>query len=313
MGMNDDEILDRFGGIRQWRAGEHRAPHKPLLLLLALGRLQRGEERLASFVELEEPLRGLLNQYGHPRGRQRPEYPFWRLSSDEGIWEIESAQPVELTSSGDPRISSLRMRDVRGGLTAEVARALTSNAALLERIVSDLLTSQFPPSLHDDICDAVGLRVSQSVVARQRRDPEFRIEVLRAYDYRCAMCGYDGKLDTVSVGLEAAHIRWWAYAGPDTIDNALALCVLHHRALDRGVIGLTEDLRIAVSRRFHGGRQARELIIDLAGLPLRSPQPGLPGPLADHIGWHRSEVFQGDERWVVSVDAAADGSGEFDT
>lgn len=309
--MNDDEVLRRFSGIRQWRSREHRAPHKPLLLLLALGRLQAGEERLAPFAEVEEPLRRLLEQYGHPRGRQRPEYPFWRLGSDEGIWEVESSQPVEVTAAGDPRLSSLRRSDVRGGFAPEVAQALLSNSGLLERIAADLLTNQFPPSLHEDICDAVGLRTSLRIATRQRRDPEFRIEVLRAYEYRCAMCGYDGKLDTASVGLDAAHIRWWAYAGPDTIDNALALCALHHRALDRGVVGVGPDLRITVSRRLHGGGRARELIIDLAGAPLGRPQPGLPVPAIDYIGWHRSEVFQGDERAVVSTEAAAEGAGDF--
>lgn len=312
--MTDDEILRRFSGIRQWRAGEHRAPHKPLLLLLALGRLQAGRERLAPFIDIEEPLRHLLEQYGHPRGRQRPEYPFWRLSSDDGIWEIESEHPIEMTSAGDPRLSSLREVSVRGGLTAEVAEALASDSGLFDRVVTELLTAQFPPSLHEDLCDAVGLRAAVPIAAaRHRRDPDFRIEVLRAYDYRCAMCGYDGKLDTVSVGLDAAHIRWWAYAGPDTIENALALCVLHHRALDRGVVGVTEDLRIAVSRRFHGGRRARELIVDLAGAPLSRPQPGLPTPAIDHIDWHRSEVFQGDERAVVPADAAAERARGFTT
>lgn len=311
--MNEDEVVRRFAGIRQWRAGEHRAPHKPLLLLLALGRLQAGSERLAPFVAVEEPLRRLLEQYGHPRGRQRPEYPFWRLSSDEGIWEIESSRPVEVTSAGDPRLSSLRRADVRGGFTAEVAEALSNNSELLERIAADLLTSQFPPSLHEDICDAVGLRTSLQLVARQRRDPDFRVEVLRAYEYRCAMCGYDGKLDAASVGLDAAHIRWWAYAGPDAIDNALALCALHHRALDRGVVGVSKDLRITVSRRFHGGGRARELIIDLAGEPLGRPQSGLPVPAIDHIGWHRSEVFQGDERPAVPIDAAAEEPRDFTT
>ena len=311
--MNDDEVVRRFEGIRQWRAGEHRAPHKPLLLLLALGRLQAGEERLVTFPEIEEPLRRLLEQYGHPRGRQRPDYPFWRLSSDEGIWEIESSQPVEVTSAGDPLVSSLRKGDVRGGLTAEVAEALKTNGELLERVVSELLATHFPSSLHEDICDAVGLRTSLRIVERQRRDPELRIEVLRAYEYRCAMCGYDGKLDTVSVGLDAAHIRWWAYAGPDTIDNALALCVLHHRALDRGVVGVSPDLRITVSRRFHGGGRARELIIELAGSSLARPQLGVPTPAIEHVAGHRSEVFQGDERASAATDMAAERPSHFET
>jgi putative restriction endonuclease len=37
--MKDADILDRVDKLRVWQRGGQRAPHKPLLLLLALGRL----------------------------------------------------------------------------------------------------------------------------------------------------------------------------------------------------------------------------------------------------------------------------------
>ena len=308
--MTDDEVLDRFTRIRQWRAGDQRAPHKPLLLLLALGRLQAGEDRLAPYAELEGPLRRLLERYGQPRRRQHPEYPFWRLSTDDGLWQVDAQQPIELSAGGDARVSDLRRADVHGGLDAEVAEALRADPKLIGRVAADLLANHFPPSLHDEILDAVGLRVGLHVPEAVRRDPEFRWEVLRAYEYRCALCGYDGRLDDVTVGLDAAHVRWWAYDGPDRIENALALCALHHRALDRGVVGVNPQLRVTVSRHFHGGGRAKELIIDLTGRPLTGPQHGLPVPAAEHLAWHRSQVFKGEER--TELEAAAEGRGTYD-
>ena len=53
--LTDHEVLDRFAGINVWKRGEERAPHKPLLILYALARLQRGEPRLVRFDELEAP------------------------------------------------------------------------------------------------------------------------------------------------------------------------------------------------------------------------------------------------------------------
>jgi hypothetical protein len=38
--------------------------------------------------------------------------------------------------------------------------------------------------------------------------------------------GYDGQLGNATAGLDAAHLRWFAFAGPETLDNGLAL-VLH--------------------------------------------------------------------------------------
>lgn len=311
MAVTGDDVLAQVGNLRQWRRGDQRAPHKPLLLLLALGRMQAGRDRLASFDEIAGPLRQLLEQFGPPRGTHRPQYPFWRLRLDGELWDVEGADQLAVTASGDPSLSTLRQPVVRGGLNPAVAHLLAEDQELFDRVVAALLHGHFPPSLHDDICSAVGLRVGPrpldpDTADRARRDPEFRVDVLRAYEYRCAMCGYDGRLDSVSVGLDAAHVRWWACDGPDTIDNGLALCALHHRALDRGIVGISSEHRIRVSRRFHGGARARALIIDLAGAPLRPPQAGLPSLAGEYLDWHSREVFSGNDRPLASQTLAAE-------
>lgn len=91
--------------------------------------------------------------------------------------------------------------------------------------------------------------------------------VLTAYEYRCAFCGYDGRIGTVPVGLEAAHVRWWAFGGPDDVENGLCLCSLHHKLFDKGVLGVGNGHRVLVSQRFVGhSPAAREHVIALAGL-----------------------------------------------
>ena len=44
------DFLTRIDDLNVWKKGSRRAPHKPLLLLVALGRLQRGEERMAALL-----------------------------------------------------------------------------------------------------------------------------------------------------------------------------------------------------------------------------------------------------------------------
>lgn len=317
MALTGEELLAQVGGLRQWSSEGQRAPHKPLLLLLVLGRLEAGHARLATFDDVAGPLRELLEQFGPPRRTHRPQYPFLRLQGDGELWEVEGTDHLDVNASGDPTLTSLRQPAVRGGLRGEVAQLLAEDGELFERVVASLLHAHFPASLHDDICAAVGLRVGPRpmdpvTAARQRRDPGFRLEVLRAYEYRCAMCGYDGRLDSVTVGLDAAHVRWWAHDGPDAVDNGLALCALHHRALDRGIVGVSSAYRIRVSRRFHGGAQARSLIIDLAGAPLRLPQAGSAPPRMEHLDWHGREVFSGDDRPPASGVVAADDPGPYD-
>ncbi|MFW8412603.1 HNH endonuclease, partial [Klebsiella pneumoniae] len=88
---------------------------------------------------------------------------------------------------------------------------------------------------------------------RKERDPHFRQQVLRAYNYECAICGFNMRHDNTSVALEAAHIKWKHHGGPCEIPNGLALCAIHHKAFDKGSIGLDEDMRIQVSPAVNGG------------------------------------------------------------
>ncbi len=54
--MTPDEILKAFDNIRVWQRGDRRAPHKPLLILLALGNLARGEKSRVEFAKIEGKL-----------------------------------------------------------------------------------------------------------------------------------------------------------------------------------------------------------------------------------------------------------------
>ncbi len=69
---------------------------------------------------------------------------------------------------------------------------------------------------------------------RKQRDPLFRKNVLRAYKYQCAICGFNMRHDDTTVALEAAHIKWKQHGGPCEIPNGLALCAIHHKAFDKG-------------------------------------------------------------------------------
>ena len=84
----------------------------------------------------------------------------------------------------------------------------------------------FPPSLHPDILEAVGLYLGQDeleAVMRKKRDPHFRNIVLTAYYEQCAICKYDIKMNGAAIALEAAHIQMHSAGGPDEVSNGLAL------------------------------------------------------------------------------------------
>ncbi|MFD5427060.1 phosphorothioated DNA-binding restriction endonuclease [Streptomyces sp. NPDC127084] len=293
--------LERTAKLRQWTRSGTRAPHKPLLLLYALGRFQDDADGGLRYSAVEQDLQRLLTEYGPPH-KTTPAYPFHHLVGD-GVWEVHTDHGPGSPGTG---LGDLRGKGATGRLAPELRTALRREPALLSRMARLLLDLHFPPSLHGDLCEAVGLELESAetedfTARRRQRDRRMRELVLTAYEYRCAFCGYDGRIGAVPVGLEAAHVRWWAFGGPDEVENGLCLCSLHHKLFDKGVLGVGamvgDDHRVLVSQRFVGhSSAAREHVIALAGRPLVGPQPGTRPVAADHLAWHSSQVFQGAPR-----------------
>jgi putative restriction endonuclease len=109
------------------------------------------------------------------------------------------------------------------------------------------------------------------------------------------------------IGLDAAHVRWWAAAGPDTVDNGLCLCGLHHKLFDSGALSINDEYRVIVSREFIASNAIAEaLVYRYAGAQLLDPQSSDPKVDQNHLGWHRREVFRGPAR-VYPLDGAESG------
>lgn len=295
--MRDEDVLEVFRQIRAWSQGDQRAPHKPLLLLLALARVQRGEPRLVEFSAIEKPLRALLREFGPDHRAGRPEYPFWRLRND-GVWEIPEASRLEddVNASGDVPITALRAHHAHGGFPVALYQTLRKRPALTNAVAAQLLEDAFPPSLHEQILDAVGF--PWGVVPKRRRDPAFREMILRIYERRCAVCGYDGRLGSTDLALDAAHVKWHAAGGPDASNNGLALCSLHHVALDRGALTVDESLTLHVSQHVTGNSLVGKYLLRFAGKPIRRPQAGEETTHPDYLGWHGEWVFRKPARRV---------------
>ncbi|MFD0409780.1 phosphorothioated DNA-binding restriction endonuclease [Kitasatospora sp. NPDC127116] len=300
--------LDRVARLRRWTKGGVRAPHKPLLLLYALGGYQRDAEGELRYSAVEDELKRLLAEYG-PSRPTTPAYPFHHLVGD-GVWEVRTDQGAGSPGSG---VGVLRSSGAAGRLAPALRAALGEEPALLGRMARVLLDAHFPASLHTDLCEAVGLDLERAetgavrgaqAAARRQRDRRMRELILTAYEFQCAFCGYDGAIGGSPVGLEAAHVRWWSHDGPDEVDNGLCLCSLHHKLFDKGVLGLGEGHRILVSDRFVGrGEASRRHVLALAGRPVIGPQPGRP-PVADrHREWHARQVFHGVPRQPAEQEA----------
>ena len=152
--MTHNEFLKKIDGINVWKSGGQRAPHKPLLLLSALGRVLNGQERLASYPsEIKPELGNLLRRFGPPRKTLHPEFPFGRLRAD-GLWEIPGSESLKVTSSGDFSVRELVSRSIEGGFPEKIYHMLRNAPDLVREAAQRLLDGHFPESLHDDIREA---------------------------------------------------------------------------------------------------------------------------------------------------------------
>ncbi len=289
-----ETILARFDNLRTWGSGGQRAPHKPLLVLLALGAWERGQREL-KFSEVVESLTELLRRFGPARKVQHPEQPFWRLQRDD-VWEVFGVHEIELGADGAATKSSLLTVGAVGRFTPDVQAGLTARPELAGDVARRLLDAHFPTSLHEDILDAVGLELEAPSATGGGRDPNFRKRVLTAYEHQCAVCGLQLLLSGSSVALEAAHIKWHQAGGPGTVPNGLCLCVLHHRLFDRGAFTVVPPRTILISEEIVGLAGLNEHLLTFHGKPLRSPIRSDDAPAATFLHWHRREVFRGEPR-----------------
>ena len=132
-------------------------------------------------------------------------------------------------------------------------------------------------------------RISQ-LTNRAVRDRNFRKNVLRAYGERCAITG----LRIINGGgraeAEAAHIKPVEHDGPDIVSNGLALSGTAHWMFDRGLIGLSDDLDILVSRQSNDP-DAVKAIVNSSG-KLMAPDRPANRPRREFVAWHRENCFK---------------------
>lgn len=292
--MTPEQLIKVFSTLCIWKRDGERAPHKPLLLLLALAGVDRKEPRLHPFAEIKDKLKYLLMEFGPPRKIYRPSYPFIRLQND-GIWEVTGNKIL------DPRRdwsnNALLENKTFGGFTQEIYSMLLGDRKLIRELATIILEQNFPETIYEDILNAVGIEAD--VLVKSTRDPQFRERILRAYEYSCAVCGFNVRLGQTLVAVEAAHIKWHQAGGPDTEQNGIALCTMHHKLFDRGVFTLTESMTLQVAEAAHGTRGFDEWVMRYHGKKIRNPQSPIYKPEEPFIKWHVQEVFRGPARYMV--------------
>ncbi len=127
-------------------------------------------------------------------------------------------------------------------------------------------------------------------VSRIVRDRVFRTIVLRAYEQRCAITGLSFINGGGRAEVAAAHIRPVEANGPDIVNNGIALSGTAHWMFDRGLIGLSDDLEILISRQANDPGSIRSFI-NSSGRAF-PPSRSSDRPHPHFLQWHREHCFK---------------------
>lgn len=119
------------------------------------------------------------------------------------------------------------------------------------------------------------------------RSQAFRMIVVKAYEYRCAICGIRIFNREGRTAVEAAHIQPWSISHDDAPDNGLSLCRLCHWSFDAGILAVAADYTVLTSPRLLIANNLGGHLITTASQPIILPADEAFYPSTVKLKWHR--------------------------
>lgn len=295
-----EQWLGKLAQLRPDKALGDPAPHKPLLLLVLLDMAERGELRqkeLPLTPELAFRFCALWKIVAHRR-KQRPDirYPFHHLKTN-GFWSALDEEGKPSTHRNLTRLAVMPsdfLACLKDPAWSDRARRLLIARYFQpgERIALYELTGIPARSEEEEQQDAEYKTPEQA--QNQGREIRFRLRIVAAYDYTCALTGY--RLTTISGTsiVDAAHIHQFSDSRNNDLRNGLALCKNAHWLFDKGLWTISEQYRVIVATdRFAEDSPDQKGLRQYHGERIRLPNDPELWPNPVHLAWHRKHRFQG--------------------
>jgi putative restriction endonuclease len=270
--------------------------------------LGRARGAAGSWIVYLEPkkVRGSRGYFGIARVQEiipDPKAPGMFLAVIEPGSYLEFARPVPFSDQSGPaergllnehgRLSGRAQSAVRPISPADFLNILEKGLDEIEQAPPHLQSAEPIPGLAEDqtlYADETERRRLEQMTSRIVRDRVFRRVVLRAYDERCAVSGLRFINGGGRAEVNAAHIRPVQHNGPDIINNGIALSGTAHWMFDRGLISLSDDLEILISRQVNDLDSVRAFV-NKNGQAIPPARPA-DRPHPHFLKWHRDNCFK---------------------
>jgi putative restriction endonuclease len=286
--------LQKIATLRIDRARGNPAPHKPLLLLVILEMVEKGEITSRElFLSPDLAFRFSVFWSVVARRRKQPpevRLPFHHLESS-GIW-----QP--LTANGQPSPDKKMTATVRFD---EQFFECLADYKFRDRAQRILIETEpyFQPEERVALYSMLQIRPVASEIRENQelykasvqagRNARFRIEVVVvAYKHRCALTGYRMTTLAMESIVDAAHIHQFHNSRNNDPRNGMALSKNAHWQFDRGLWSVNDDYRVLVNReKFREEGMAGQRLTDFEGRRISLPDDPRYWPEQDSLKWHR--------------------------
>lgn len=274
------------------------APHKPLLLLVFLELVENGDFTTGNLPLTPELAYRFDTFFEIVRYRRnaKPDIrmPFHHLST-QGFWS--------------PRMTSGELSKHRSTTAYVVPDSAFLDACrdpeFRQQARRILIATHFEPAERNALYHLVGIAIpTTDEVTRDAcfilphdaenvgRSVRFRVDVVSAYNYTCALTRY--RVTTISAGaiVDAAHIHPFSESRNNAPDNGIALCKNAHWQFDVGLWTIDDDYRIVVATNaFSESSPNQKPLSAMHGERLQLPESPLLWPSKTALTWHRTHKF----------------------
>ena len=124
------------------------------------------------------------------------------------------------------------------------------------------------------------------------RNSLFKKLVPKVYNNQCSITGMQLNSAFGHSFIDACHIVPFSHSHNDKITNGIALCPNLHRAFDRGLVSISNDYTILISRHLTENIKHAYALNSLANRKIILPKKQIHFPEIEAIEWHRDNIFK---------------------
>lgn len=160
-----------------------------------------------------------------------------------------------------------------------------------ERLLAQRTGRPIEDSSEADVIDTLVIGKDREALVKVRVNQSFfRKTVLAAYNYQCCVTGLE-----IPELLNASHIIPWSKDKDNRVNprNGLCLNAIHDRAFDRGLLTITPDFVVKVSKvvkRKNISEAVQDFLLRYDGREINKPAKFLPD--LKFLKYHNRNIFQ---------------------